>query len=200
MQPIEQRIDDWVAAHRGEELDFLSQLVQTPSEVTPPLGGEAACQALVERAYRAAGASVDTFSPLDVPGLKEHPAYNPIWDRAPRSLEGRPVVVGVFRGSGGGRSLLFSAHVDTVPAGDARDWKAAAPFSGVILDGKLYGRGSWDTKWGIAVGLFAARCVQGVRRRAARGRPDRIGIGRGVWRLARHAGLPVERLQRRHRD
>jgi acetylornithine deacetylase len=160
MQTIEQRIDDWIASHRDEELAFLSTLVKTPSEVVPPVGGEAACQALVANGYRAAGAGVDVFSPIDVPGLREHPAYHGEWDGVPRSLEGRPVVVGVFRGTGGGRSILFSAHVDTVPGGDPKNWKEAGPFSGMIKDGNLFGRGSWDTKWGIAAGLYAARCAR----------------------------------------
>ena len=159
-RPVERRIDDWIDAHREEELAFLSTLVQTASEVIPPVGSEAACQALVEKGYRAAGAGVDVFSPMDVAGLREHPVYNGVWDGVPRSLEGRPVVVGVFSGTGGGRSIFFSAHVDTVPGGDPKDWKEAGPFSGVIKDGKLYGRGSWDTKWGIAAGLYAARCAR----------------------------------------
>jgi len=29
-----------------------------------------------------------------------------------------------------------------------------------VINGQLYGRGSWDTKWGIAVSLFAMRCVR----------------------------------------
>lgn len=160
MQTKEKHIDDWINAHREEELAFLSTLVKTSSEVRPPVGSEAACQALVEEGYRAASAGVDVFFPLDVPGLREHPAYNGVWDGVPRSLEGRPVVVGVFRGTGGGQSILFSAHVDTVPGGDPKDWKEAGPFSGVIKDGKLFGRGSWDTKWGIAAGLYAARCAR----------------------------------------
>jgi acetylornithine deacetylase len=168
------QIDAWIQAHTEEMLAFLSRLVQTPSEVCPPTGNEAACQALVAQAYRSAGAEVDVFMMEDVRGLREHPGYNGIWDGAPRSLENRPVVVGCFPGTGGGRvhvgsehsrdlggrSLLFSTHVDTVPAGRVEDWKAAGPFSGIIKGGRLYGRGAWDTKWGIAVSLFAARCVR----------------------------------------
>lgn len=155
-----QRIDRWVAEHAGELLGFLSRLVQTPSETKPPLASEAACQQMVAQAYRAACDRVDVFDPLDAPGLREHPAFCGAWDGAPRSLEGRPVVVGVFEGTGGGRSLLLSAHVDTVTAGEASEWKQSAPFSGEIKDGRLYGRGAWDTKWGIAAGLFAARCAR----------------------------------------
>lgn len=154
------RIDAWIQAYQDELLEFLSHLVQIPSEVKPPVGNERACQKFVEQAYGAACERVDVFDPISVPGLREHPLYRGEWDGMPRSLENRPVVVGVMPGSGGGRSLLLSAHVDTVGAGDPREWKESTPFSGVIQDGRLYGRGAWDTKWGIAVGLYAARCVR----------------------------------------
>lgn len=156
---IDRAIDGWIADHRDELLGFLSMLVQTPSEVQPPNGGEAACQRVVEAAYRAAGAEVDVFSPADVPELRPHPAFFGTWDGMPRPLEDRPNVVGVFRGTGGGRSLLLSTHVDTVTQ-QPLPWTIAEPFSGLIRDGRLYGRGSWDTKWGIAVGLYAIRCLR----------------------------------------
>jgi acetylornithine deacetylase len=153
-------IDRWIEGHTEELLEFLSSLVQIPSEVKPPVGNELACQQFVEQAYRAACDRVDTFDPLEVPGLVEHPAYHAEWDGARRDLDNRPVVVGVCAGTGGGRSLLLSAHVDTVMAGDPGAWVESAPFRGEIKNGRLYGRGAWDTKWGIAVGLFAARCAR----------------------------------------
>lgn len=158
---IEQAIDDWVETHQTELIDFLRKLVQTPSEVRPPQGNELECQKLVEAAYREAGAAVDVFTPDEVPGLKEHPAYFGTWDGMPRTFEDRPDVVGVFRGSGGGRSLLLSTHVDTVPR-EPLPWREAEPFSAEIKEGRLYGRGSWDTKWGIAVGLYAMKCLRAL--------------------------------------
>ena len=155
-----ERIDTWVVDHQDELFNFLCRLVQTPSEVKPPVGSEQACQRIVEQAYRTACDRVDVFDPIDVPGLREHPAYRAEWDGQPRNLSNRPVVVGVLEGTGGGRSLLFSAHVDTVTAGDPATWKESTPFSGEIKNGRLYGRGAWDTKWGIAVGLFAARAAR----------------------------------------
>jgi acetylornithine deacetylase len=154
-----ERVDAWVEQHRSALLGFLSELVRTPSVVRPPAAGELACQRLVEAAYREAGAKVDVFSPGDVPGLQEHPLYFGTWDGMPRPMSDRPDIVGVFRGRGGGKSLLISTHVDTVWEG-SESWSQAGPFSGEIRDGRLYGRGSWDTKWGIAVGLYAVRCVR----------------------------------------
>lgn len=153
-------IETWIIEHKVPFLAFLSRLIQIPSEVIPPIGNERFCQEFVAEAYRQAGAQVDVFSPADIPELFSHPAYYGTWDGVPRDLTNRPVVVGTFPGEGGGRSLIFSTHIDTVPAGDPTEWKEASPFSGEIKNGRLYGRGSWDTKWGIATSLFAVRCVK----------------------------------------
>lgn len=53
-----------------------------------------------------------------------------------------------------GGALCLAGHVDTVPLG-TKPWKHD-PFSGEIIDGCLYGRGSCDMKSGAAVMLAAA--------------------------------------------
>ncbi|KAK2608682.1 hypothetical protein QQS21_002793 [Conoideocrella luteorostrata] len=63
--------------------------------------------------------------------------------------KGRPSVVGVVRGSGGGKSLMFNGHIDTVTTLGYDD----DPLGGEIKDGKLYGRGAADMKCGIAAAM-----------------------------------------------
>ena len=67
---------------------------------------------------------------------------------------GRASVLGTLPGQGKGRSLLLYAHMDTVGVGGM-----AEPFSGEVRDGRLYGRGSYDMKGGLAACLAAARAV-----------------------------------------
>ena len=73
---------------------------------------------------------------------------------------GRPNVVGVARGTGGGRSLLLNAHMDTVGVAGME-----SPFTPVVRDGRLHGRGAGDMKGSLAaimlVGAAAAR--EGLR-------------------------------------
>lgn len=58
---------------------------------------------------------------------------------------GRFNAVGIARGSGGGKSLLLNAHMDTVGvAGMER------PFEPTVENGRLHGRGSYDMKAGLA--------------------------------------------------
>ncbi len=76
---------------------------------------------------------------------------------------GRPIVWSVTRGSGGGRSVILSGHLDTVRVdGWADRWSGTErenPFSGAVVDGALWGRGSADLKAGIATALGALRSL-----------------------------------------
>jgi acetylornithine deacetylase len=155
---VVEAVADWTTEHRAELVAFLSELVQTRSDVRPPVASEGECQRVVERAFRRAGLEVDVFELDQVPELLAHPLTMTRWDGMERPLSGRPDVVGRLSGTGGGRSLLISCHVDTVGA-SKKEWGAEGPFSGREAGGRLFGRGSWDTKWGIAAGLYAARCL-----------------------------------------
>jgi acetylornithine deacetylase len=75
---------------------------------------------------------------------------------APRSS-----VIATARGSGGGRSLLLNGHLDTVGV-TGMD----APHTPQIRDGRMYGRGTYDMKGGVAAILDVA--VQ-ARARGLRG-------------------------------
>jgi len=66
------------------------------------------------------------------------------------SVAGRPNVVGIARGTGGGKTLLLNGHMDTVGIAGMSD--AHKPF---IKEGRLYGRGSYDMKGGVAACMLA---------------------------------------------
>ncbi|MFB9990841.1 ArgE/DapE family deacylase [Deinococcus oregonensis] len=63
---------------------------------------------------------------------------------------GRPSVIARVTGTGGGRSLMLNAHLDTVGTAGM-----SAPFEPIIRDGQLYGRGAYDMKAGLAACLLA---------------------------------------------
>jgi len=67
-------------------------------------------------------------------------------------LPGRPNVIGFVRGLGGGRSLLLNAHMDTVGV-DGME----RPHEPYIADNRLYGRGAFDMKGGLAAIMLAAK-------------------------------------------
>ncbi len=67
---------------------------------------------------------------------------------------GRPSVVGRLKGTGGGRSLMLNAHVDTVAVDEMLD-----PFSAVVRNGKMYGRGAYDMKGSLAACMTAVKAL-----------------------------------------
>ena len=69
----------------------------------------------------------------------------------------RPTIVGIAGGTGGGRSLMLNGHLDTVGTATYRGDGLAAE----LRDGRLYGRGAFDMKGGLAAILVgAARAVE----------------------------------------
>ncbi len=81
-----------------------------------------------------------------------------VWDEP---APGRPNVIGIARGAGGGRSLLLNAHMDTVGViGMDR------PHDPFIQDSRLYGRGAYDMKGGLAAIMVAGAAA---KKRALRG-------------------------------
>jgi len=64
---------------------------------------------------------------------------------------GRPSVVATARGRGAGRSLMLNGHLDTVGVEGMSE-----PYSARVGDGRLYGRGGYDMKGGVAACMLAA--------------------------------------------
>ena len=145
-------IDGWAEENRESILALNRSLVSIPSENRCPEGDEGEAQEFIERYLADLGCETDAFLPTDVPGITEHPAY-----LGGRNYEGRPNVVGIKRGTGGGRSLLFSGHMDTVPRGD-EPW-SVDPFSGLVSEGRQYGLGILDMKGGMAAAMTALRAL-----------------------------------------
>lgn len=151
------RIHDAIAATESDMLAWLVGLVRTPST----FGHEGEAQRYVEDGYAATGLDTDMFEPT-LQGLLKNPFATPVpWDYV-----GRPNVVGVMRGAGGGRSITLNGHIDVVDPGPREDW-TVDPWAGSIMNGWLYGRGATDMKAGLAQMLWAVRALKraGIRLR-----------------------------------
>jgi len=74
---------------------------------------------------------------------------------------GRPNVVGIARGTGGGKTLVLNGHMDTIGTGEMKH--AHTPL---VKDDRLYGRGAYDMKGGLAACMLAAA---EARKRGLRG-------------------------------
>jgi len=146
---------EYVRANRGRLHAILQDLVRTPSENKPPVGAETFCQDYVSGHLRRCELAVEAYRPDEVPCVTSHSWYWP-----GRDYTGRYNVSARKTGRGGGRSLILSGHIDTVPAG-TQPW-TRAPFSGDIDGNRLYGRGSNDMKGGVATSLFVAEALHAL--------------------------------------
>jgi succinyl-diaminopimelate desuccinylase len=153
-----------------DPVPLLGDLIRIPS--CDPPGGELGVAVHVDAALRALGveSTLDEFLP------------------------GRANVLGRVPGRGDGPALVFSAHLDTLPAGGG--W-SRDPFAGTLEAGRVHGRGAADMKSAVAAFVAAAgdlragpplagdvlllltagesaNCI-GARRFSAQGLPSRIG-------------------------
>ena len=114
---------------RGEEIArFLSELIKV--DTTNPPGNETEAAKLVR----------DKLGELGVDSVLVE------------SEPGRGNVIARVRGEEEGPTLLLLSHLDVVPA-KPEEW-SVDPFSGVIRDGEVWGRGALDCKGPLAVELY----------------------------------------------
>ncbi len=73
----------------------------------------------------------------------------------PQVAPGRVNVIGTLPGQGGGRTLLLNGHLDTVAVDGMPH-----PFDPIERNGKLFGRGAYDMKAGVAAMVAAALAVR----------------------------------------
>jgi acetylornithine deacetylase len=146
-------LSSFVESHRDRLVEIIRGLVQIPSENTPPVGTEEACQKHVAEYLKGQGLETELYYFRDVKGLQEHPLYF-----AGREYSNRPNVSAWRKGKGGGRSLVLSGHIDTVPKG-TQPW-TRDPFGGEVEGNLLYGRGSNDMKGGVGTNLFMAEALR----------------------------------------
>lgn len=109
----------------------------------------------------AALVAIDSVNPTLVPGgagEAEVTSFAAGWLRDAgldveivEAAPGRPSVVATARGRGGGRSLMLNGHLDTVGVEGMSE-----PYSTRVSDGRLYGRGGYDMKGGVAACMLAA--------------------------------------------
>ena len=122
-----------------EVVELTRQLVRIPSVFRP---GEA------EANERVVAGAVETW-------LRRQGFAVEIQEVAP----GRPNVIGWLDGRTPGSTLCLEGHTDVVTEGDPAAWRHG-PWSGLVEDGLLHGRGSADMKGGLAAAMVAAAAMR----------------------------------------
>lgn len=142
--PDHAALDAWIDAHFDEEVRFLQALVQVPTD-TPP-GNNAphalrTAELLAEFGYQAEA--------YPVPESEVH-AYG---------LQSLTNLIVRRRFDESGPVIALNAHGDVVPPGEG--W-THPPYSGEVVDGKLYGRAAAVSKSDFATYTFALRALDAL--------------------------------------
>ncbi len=163
MTDISRTIAEAVAARTDRIVSTLCDLVRFPSIVmsdpTRAGPGERDCQLYLQGRLRALGFETDLWEP-DGPALYAAYEGRPGANRG-RTFAGRPNLGGTLTGTGGGRSLMLTGHIDVVPPGAVEHWRTD-PFSPLVADGAVTGRGTVDMKGGVACMLMAIETLKDI--------------------------------------
>jgi len=150
---LRNKISSYVDSRRDRLVEIIQDLVRIPSENMPPVGNEEDAQKYAADYLKKQGLETELYYFRDVKGLKDHPLYF-----SGRDYSNRPNVDARRKGKGGGRSLVLSGHMDTVPKG-TQPW-TRDPFGGKVEGNLLYGRGSNDMKGGVGTNLFMTEALR----------------------------------------
>ena len=138
-----EQLDAWIDAHFDEEVRFLQALVQVPTD-TPP-GNNAPHAERTAELLAGFGLTAE-----------KHPV--PAELVKAQGMESITNLI-VRRRFGEGPTVAMNAHGDVVPPGEG--W-AHGPYSGEVVDGKLYGRASAVSKSDFASYTFALRAIEAL--------------------------------------
>tara|TARA_B100001250_G_scaffold85870_1_gene70963 strand:- start:4099 stop:5370 length:1272 start_codon:yes stop_codon:yes gene_type:complete len=145
MHDIKNKINKAINDNKDEIIAFVQKLVRTPSLANQ----ESDVQHIIHEKLNSIGLN-SKIIPVIFSELEHHPAFNDDGF----SPDSRINVTALWQGNNKAKSLILNGHVDVVPTGPEKLWNDD-PFSGNIVDGKIYGRGSCDMKAGLSSGLFA---------------------------------------------
>ena len=157
MTPYE-RLDAWIDANFDAEVAFLQALVQVPTD-TPP--GDNAPHAV---------RTAELLAGFGFTAEAHHVPTDEVQAQGMRSITNR-VVRRPYGSDRSGPTIALNAHGDVVPPGDG--W-SHGPYSGEVVDGKLYGRASAVSKSDFATYTFATRALESLQ--TSRDRPLKGGV------------------------
>ena len=132
----QERIHEYLAAHRDEMIEDIKMLVKIDSVRAAALPGKP----YGEGAAEALEAGIALF--------EKHGFKGTNWDNY--------AIDTTINGKELGMDIL--AHLDVVPGGDG--WTKTTPFEPVVEDGKMFGRGTSDDKGPAVAALYAMKAVR----------------------------------------
>ena len=138
------QLTDWIDAHFDEEVAFLQQVIQIPTD-TPP-GDNAPHADAVAGMLEAFGWQAEKYA------LSRQTVLDYGMQSVTNLIVRRPY-------QAGGPTIALNAHGDVVPAGEGWTYP---PYGGVLDNGHIYGRAVAVSKGDFATYVFAARALEAL--------------------------------------
>ena len=142
-------ITQWIDAHRSEILDTYQSILRIPA-LSPENGGNGEwdkTRKILE--ILSAWGWGDWIEVIEIPD-----------ERAQKGT--RPNIIITYNPTSlaldEGGCIISVAHLDVVPVGDLSQWDHD-PFDPVVIEGKLFGRGTEDNGQGLICSLYGLKCI-----------------------------------------
>ncbi|MGY5858593.1 MAG: ArgE/DapE family deacylase [Candidatus Thorarchaeota archaeon] len=145
---------NWIRENSDKLVKLTQGLVRIPSIS----GDELKVQEFVYKVLKDMKLKPEMINP-DLEILRKDEDYFETTSFARVGYENRPNVAAVLAGSGIGKSICLTGHVDVVSPEPLEDW-SRDPWGGEVEEDLLYGRGAGDMKAGIAAMIIAVKALQ----------------------------------------
>jgi succinyl-diaminopimelate desuccinylase len=146
---LEQQICSEAEKLKKEMARTLMELVRIPA-IAPENGGEGES----EKAEK-------LMKLLQTIGFDKIERHDSPDERVPSKK--RPNIVAYYNVVDTEERLWIITHMDIVPPGEETLWKVTPPFSPVIKDGKIYGRGAEDNMQSMMASIFAVKALKNLK-------------------------------------
>ncbi len=143
----------WIRNNQDKLVKFIQDIVMIPSIS----GKEEKVQKFIFQKLTELDLNIEYVYP-DIETLQKSDDYFETTSFIKYGYENRPNVAGILKGTGGGRSICLSGHIDVVSPEPVEQW-GYDPWSGEIKGDFLYGRGAGDMKAGVAATIFALKAL-----------------------------------------
>jgi succinyl-diaminopimelate desuccinylase len=138
----------YIDSHQKDVIEYLQSLIQIPTQAVPGENYDKIAK-FIENKLEKLGCETIIYDATE--------EYLEKSGKEILGLEGpRSNLVATYKG-GDGPTLLLNAHTDTVPV-DPMGW-SVDPFSGVIKNDRVYGRGACDDKGEISAMVHALEAI-----------------------------------------
>lgn len=135
---------------RSGVVDLLADLIRVDTVAVPPHGNETPAQCVLQDFFLGHGVRPELYATEPILRSVSEPKLSQ------RNYKGRKNLIARLTGTGSGRSLLLSGHMDTVPT-DSDQW-SSSPWQPKISNGRMRGLGTFDMKGGL-VAQAAVLCA-----------------------------------------